>query len=88
MVGICAWCHDLIGPKSKGGTITQGICRGCLEYVLAKKIETSEFLNTIDSPVLAVDGDRRALFANTRALLALKKKPLEIENKLGGEVIE
>ena len=46
------------------------------------------FLNTIDSPVLAVDGEGRIISANRLARLALGKEHSQIAERLGGEVIE
>jgi hypothetical protein len=55
---------------------------------VAHRREIRSFLDTIDAPVLVVDGDVRVISANRPALLALKKEYEEIEDKLGGEVIE
>jgi hypothetical protein len=89
MKRICAWCNKPLDDEpADGSPITHGICSRCLEYVLINRTAISSFLNTIDAPVLAVDGEARAISANRLALLALNKEHSEIADKLGGEVIE
>jgi hypothetical protein len=86
---ICAWCQKpLDNEPEEGNPITHGICERCAEFVLSNRTRIGSFLNTINTPVLVVDADVKVISANTPALLALKKEHSEIEDKLGGEVIE
>src|SRR5208337_2660831 len=86
---VCAWCQRPLNDEPEDGNpISHGICERCLEYVDMNRTAISSFLNTIDAPVLAVDGEGRAISANRLALVALKKEHSEIADKLGGEVIE
>jgi hypothetical protein len=71
-----------------GSPISHGICGGCAEQALTSRTSINAFLNRLEFPVLAVDGNVRVISANTPALLALKKERTEIEHRLGGEVIE
>jgi hypothetical protein len=89
MKSVCAWCDRPLNDEPEGATpITHGICNRCVEFVTDDRTAIRSFLNTIDAPVLAVDGEGRAISANRRALLALNKEHDEIADRLGGEVIE
>ena len=89
MKSVCAWCQRPLNDAPEDGTpISHGICERCIEYVEMDRTAIGTFLNTIDTPVLAVDGEGRAISANRLALIALKKEHSEIADKLGGEVIE
>jgi hypothetical protein len=89
MKSICAWCqHPLNDEPESDAPITHGICDRCVEFVVDSRTAIRTFLDTIDSPVLAIDGEGRAISANRLALLALKKEYDEVAGRLGGEVIE
>ena len=89
MVRVCAWCRSLLdGQSDDGSPVTHGICSRCLDYVQADRTLIRGFLNTIDAPVLAVDGEGRVISASRLARLALGKEHSKIADKLGGEVIE
>jgi hypothetical protein len=59
-----------------------------MDYVLATRLSVRSFLDTIDAPILAVDGQVRAIATNRPSLLFLGKEHSDIEDKLGGEIIE
>ena len=89
MKRVCAWCQKPLNDEPEDGSpISHGICQRCLEYVEMDRTAIRSFLNTIEAPVLAVDGEGRVISANRLALVALKKEHSEIADKLGGEVIE
>ncbi len=89
MRSICAWCRRPLDDKPEDGSpISHGICRLCLDYVQTDRTAIRGFLNTIETPVIAVDAEGRVISANRLARLALKKDLAEISDKLGGEVIE
>jgi hypothetical protein len=89
MKSVCAWCHEPLddGPAG-GGPISHGICRRCLEFALARRTGIRDFLNTMDAPVLAVDGDVRAIGANDAALRLLGREIDQVQDRLGGEIVE
>jgi hypothetical protein len=89
MKSVCAWCHEPLdnGPAD-GGLISHGICPRCLEFALARRTGIHDFLNTIDAPVLAVDGDVRAVGANDAALRLLGKGIAQVQDRLSGEIVE
>jgi len=86
---ICAWCHKALDEELvDGGPISHGICTPCLDYVLADRTAIRGLLSTLEGPVLAVDGEGRIISANWLARQALGKEHSQIENRLGGAVIE
>jgi transcriptional regulator of aromatic amino acid metabolism len=89
MKRVCAWCQKPLNDEPEDeNPISHGICERCLEFVETDRTAIRTFLNTLDAPVLAVDGDGRAISANRLALAALNKDHSEIADRLGGEVIE
>jgi hypothetical protein len=89
MKSVCAWCHRALNDEPENeAPITHGICGRCAEFVTTSRTAIRKFLNTIDAPVLAIDGEGRAISANGLALLALNKEHDEVADRLGGEVIE
>jgi PAS domain-containing protein len=88
MRSICAWCLKGLENGTGEGNISHGICPRCLEYALSSRTSIRDFLNKITAPVLAVDGEGRAIAANDLALGALGKTLDQVEGRLGGEVIE
>jgi hypothetical protein len=89
MKTICAWCRQpLRSEPGLDGLISHGICKRCMGYVLSDRKSIRKFLDSIDAPVLAVDGEGRAISANRTALLALNKGYEQVAGRLGGEVIE
>jgi hypothetical protein len=86
---ICAWCNKRTNDEPPEGTlISHGICARCVEYALSSRVAIRDFLNRIDAPVLAVDGEGKACSANDLALGVLGKTFPQVEGRLGGEVIE
>src|SRR5208283_5651173 len=66
---ICAWCQKPLDDKpGDGSPITHGICEVCAEQVLTTRTATNDFVNTIESPVLVVDGNVRVIATNNPAL--------------------
>jgi hypothetical protein len=86
---VCAWCNMPLASDPTGGNpVSHGICRRCVEYVLSERATFGQFLETIDAPILAVDGEGKAILANGRALRAFGDNHGSAAGKLPGEVIE
>jgi transcriptional regulator of aromatic amino acid metabolism len=65
--------------------ITHGICDGCAAQVSAN----SMLLESIDAPVLLMQGNpRQVITANKKALELFGKELHEVENHRGGEVFD
>ncbi len=90
---ICAWCGAVLDPRSAaleaGAPITHGICPACLSRVLQERARSlADFLESLEGPVLLVDGDGVFQEANSRACEVLGKDRLRVLDRRGGEVIE
>lgn len=61
MKKICAWCQKPMNDEPEDGTpISHGICDQCVEHVMKDRTAIWFVLSSINSPQLAVDGDKRA----------------------------
>lgn len=94
MKRVCAWCQRDLGEVAgtsveEQDVVSHGICEGCVSKVMANSRQgLRELLEQIPSPVFLIDADGRARSANQRALDFVGKSFVDIEAKLGGEVIE
>jgi hypothetical protein len=88
----CSWCGD---PLTEDPSLypdqhitSHGICDKCSFYLDGEKARLSEFISSFDHPILVMDAEVRAAFANDSLLSLLAKSLESVEGKLGGEVIE
>jgi len=93
MKRVCAWCGTALGTtetKDHGQSlITHGICQSCADKALAyERYSLLEFLETLEGPVIAVDGDGVVLDANSQAQKVLNKDLATVRGKRSGEIIE
>jgi PAS domain-containing protein len=93
MKRICAWCGAAPEPNPVDdrdrSPITHGICPNCADEVLGQERRNlSEFLETLDDPVIVVDDDGVVVNANTRAQNLLNRDRDRIAGKRGGDIIE
>ncbi len=87
MTSKCKACGKEIGPGGQMSykTITYGICDGCA----AQPSANSRLLESIDAPVLLMQGNpRQVVTANRKALDLFGKELHEVENHRGGEVFD
>jgi hypothetical protein len=86
MTRICAWCQTEM--PSKGETVvTHGICDDCANRLLGDSpIALQRYLDDLPVPVLVVDSDGVASFANRTACDLLGKTLEEIDQHRGGEI--
>jgi len=91
---VCAWCKkDLnssnIDTNIENVPITHGICGDCVRTILsfrAKQLQS--FLDRFSDPVFLVTSEGRIVTSNRAGLSALRKKPEEVDGKLGGEAFD
>lgn len=85
---VCAWCKNpLPADVPEGDRTTHGICAPCARRLLAEApIPLERYLDTLDAPVILVDQDVTASFANLAASAALGIPQDEIPNQKGGNV--
>ena len=93
MKRICAWCKkELQGVDSQAvheNVITHSICETCKDNLLFQLgIELQVFLDSLDVPIVVVDGEGIIVTGNDQARTLLRKELPEIEGYKGGEVFE
>jgi hypothetical protein len=88
----CSWCGGPLGedPSLHLNQIitSHGICDKCSVLLDDKKLRLSEFISSFKEPILVMDAEIKAAFANESLLSLLAKSLDSVVGKLGGEVIE
>jgi PAS domain-containing protein len=90
---ICAWCRASLdqGPAEPeaDAPVTHGICAACLaRFNREHSLPLADFLESLEGPVLLVDGDGVFQEANSRAYQILGKESTRVLGRRGGEVLE
>lgn len=87
---VCAWCQKvLVDDPSEGAEVSHGICVECRKRVKGETTTSlRDFLNDLEFPVLATDGDRVVLAANRAAEKILGKSATQMTNARVGVAIE
>jgi PAS domain-containing protein len=93
MKQICAWCGANLAETGDAGEnrspITHGICPACARKLMGhEQLSMSEFLETLDAPVVVTDRDGVVLNANRNARDLLNIELEFVRGKRGGDVIE
>jgi PAS domain-containing protein len=93
MKSVCAWCGDELGKAERedagAGPVTHGICAACRRSFFGRSLgELDLFLDTLDLPVLVVDGDAAVSYANRAARKALGKDLPAVRGFRNGDVFE
>jgi len=90
MRSLCAWCgKEIKNTEVDPHLISHGICDECksnLEFQHGGPLE--KYLETLEAPILVVDGDGDVQMANERALKLLGKKAQQVRGLRGGVVFE
>lgn len=89
MTIVCAWCGRLIrGPEMPAeAPVSHGVCRECARELKADDHSLRAFLNRLEVPVVAVDGNLRLLTVSDSAAEWLQRDAAELEGLLGGEAL-
>jgi nitrogen-specific signal transduction histidine kinase len=87
---VCAWCQKILQDDSSAeAEVSHGICVECRKKVMGEATTSlSDFLNDLDFPVLATDGDRLVLAANRAAEATLGKSAARMTGGRVGMAIE
>jgi len=92
MERICAWCKRKLNIReelSTDGVITHGICSQCaVQFTHSTPKSIREKLNSVSGPILVLDSQGRVISANESGKRFSGKKDNELENQLGGDVLE
>ncbi len=92
MKRICAWCKKEMEPvdtgKEEENLISHGMCKSCYDVINRYDIVSlREFLNKLETPVLAIDEEGTVVSVNTPVHELLKKNRSQIEGVKTGNVI-
>lgn len=87
---VCAWCHKVLADDaSDDAEVSHGICTECRKRVTGGTTTSlKDFLNDLEFPVLATDGDRVVLAANRAAEKILGKSATRMTHARVGMAIE
>jgi hypothetical protein len=93
MILVCAWCGKNIpqseGERSAENIISHGICDECRNRFFGEnRYQLDLFLDTLNIPVLVVDGDVEVNYANIAARELLDKKLPAVRGFKSGDVFE
>ncbi len=88
MTRICAWCSLEMAPGAEGPeAVSHGMCPACAsQFLLDCPIPLEHFLDDLPVPVLVVDSDVTAGFANREAQRLAAKPAEAILGQKGGDV--
>jgi hypothetical protein len=86
----CAICHrGLSATAAESRAITGGVCDECFHHLEARTgMPVLDFLDGLEVPVLAADGDGVAELANKPLLMLLGKTPSQVRGQRGGDVFD
>jgi hypothetical protein len=91
---ICSWCRkelDESGPQAVSGEepVSHGICPDCIHQISThRKKDLRSYLDHFDFPVFLMDSNVGIITANKKGFSALRKKPEEVEGRLGGDAFD
>jgi PAS domain-containing protein len=86
---VCSYCRKVI--RHDAGTrivdVSHGMCPACAEHFgkLWKGMSLSEYLDTLDAPVIVVDGDARVIGANHELAKLLGRPRASLPGLRAGE---
>jgi len=88
MTRICAWCRQELAPGAEApGLVSHGMCPACArQFLLDCPIPLEHFLDDLPVPVLVVDSDVTAAFANREAQRLVGRPAQAITGSKGGDV--
>lgn len=90
---LCGWCNKSLGDPVDDGssseTVSHGICRNCVEGLMAGSgTPMQTFIDSMEFPILVVD-QNVAVVSSNKAAATLTGKTLEqTQGKLSGEVFD
>ncbi len=91
MLVVCAYCRKTISDDRRGGAcdVSHGMCPSCADHYerLWKGMPLSEYLETIDRPVMMLIGDGAVVAVNQKLAGVLGRDKVELRGLLGGEAM-
>ena len=89
MLVVCAYCRKTISDDRSGGAcdVSHGMCRSCADLYerLWNGMPLSEYLDTLDQPVIVVNGDGCVMGANQKLAHVLGRERADLRGLMGGE---
>ncbi|MCK5706601.1 MAG: hypothetical protein KAI43_03020 [Candidatus Aureabacteria bacterium] len=85
----CAWCEKEINIiNDETNAVTHGICNDCKIDLVYKDLSLRELIESFKEPILILIDQAIVSTGNKAALKMLGKDFVDIEGKLGGDVME
>jgi PAS domain-containing protein len=88
---VCAYCRKTISDDRQGGEcdVSHGMCPSCADHYerLWQGMPLSEYLDTIDRPVIMVNGDGAVVAANQKLAALFGREKAEMRGLLEGEAM-
>jgi PAS domain-containing protein len=86
---VCAWCQRVLtDDPSREAIVSHGICDACLREAMGRRVSLDEFVETLDVPVLVMDGSLTVRAVNHAAETIIGRPAAEMINTLAGVAIE
>ena len=89
MLVICAYCRKTISDDRprRACDVSHGMCPSCADHYerLWRGMPLSEYLDTIDRPVVMLNGDGAVVAANQRLASLFGREKADLRGLLGGE---
>jgi PAS domain-containing protein len=85
---VCAYCRKTISDARGGACdVSHGMCQSCADHYEARwnGMPLSQYLDTLDQPVIVVNGDGCVLGANQKLATLLGRERVELRGLMGGE---
>ncbi len=91
MLVVCAYCRKTISDSRSGGAcdVSHGMCPSCADHYerLWNGMPLSEYLDTIDRPVVVVNGDGCVIGANEKLAQVLGRERADLRGLKNGEAL-
>ncbi len=89
MLVVCAYCRKTISDDRRGGScdVSHGMCASCADHFerLWQGMPLSEYLETIDKPVVMMNGDGAIVAVNQKVATLFGREKADMRGLLGGE---
>ncbi len=89
MLVVCAYCRKTISDDRSGGScdVSHGMCPSCADHFerLWKGMPLSDWLETLDRPVIVMNGDGAIVAVNQKVASLFGREKADMRGLLGGE---
>jgi PAS domain-containing protein len=86
---ICAWCQQVLtDDPSREAIVSHGICDACLREAIGGPVSLDKFVDSLDVPVLVMDGSLTVRAVNHAAEAIIGRPVAEMRNTRVGVAIK